>query len=367
MFPGCNPVSTTQAQFITFDKMVVASPWSVSLAFCLPRAPLFLHPGLFQECCSRGFPPSFPSHHSHPQVIIGKPPAWIHKEEEIMRLLWKMEREKNKTKKLTKLHKMVRVFYLYSLLKPTEASDFKTPHYGLTAVRSLPLTCSRWFPGERVGPWLFGKICPRSSLSFLLFSLTSFFFFFFEHCMNGLPTVCVTYVNKDNYSIIYETLKWYKRNIVISLTFTNSWPLPSSFIFLTLKSSCKTGIHADYSPNKQWRRKWHRVTLLLEWFGAFPLPEFSKPLKKGGFHSLGEPEERRQKFIWPDIGLAFNSKHIKRILRRHLQEKIRARWEIRDVLPVRLFASEWGYGAESGQGRKFRSQWAFFKAMSHGP
>lgn len=162
-------------------------------------------------------------------------------------------------------------------------------------------------------------------------------------------------------------LKWYKRNIVISLTFTNSWPLPSSFIFLTLKSSCKTGIHADYSPNKQWRRKWHRVTLLLEWFGAFPLPEFSKPLKKGGFHSLGEPEERRQKFIWPDIGLAFNSKHIKRILRRHLQEKIRPRWEIRDVLPVRLFASEWGYGAESGQGRKFRSQWAFFKAMSHGP
>lgn len=26
MFPGCNPVSSTQSQFITFDKMVVASP-----------------------------------------------------------------------------------------------------------------------------------------------------------------------------------------------------------------------------------------------------------------------------------------------------------------------------------------------------
>lgn len=167
--------------------MVVASPWSVSLAFCLPRAPLFLNPGLFQEHCSRGFPPSFPSHQSHPQVIIGKSPAWIHKEE-IMRLLWKMEKEKNKTKKLTKLHKMVRVFYPYPLLKPIEASDFKTPNYGLTAVCSLPLTCSRWFPGERVGPWLFGKICPRSSLSFLLFSLTSSFFSSFF-----LNTVCMAF------------------------------------------------------------------------------------------------------------------------------------------------------------------------------
>lgn len=181
---------------------------------------------------------------------------------------------------------MVRVFYHYSLLKPTEASDFKTPNYGLTAVHSLPLTCSRWFPGERAGPWLFGKICPRSSLSFLLFSLTFFFFW----TLYVWPSH-ITYVNKDSYSIVYEILKWCERNIVISLTFTNSWPLPSSFIFLTLKSSCKTGIHADHSPNKQWRRKWRRLTMPLQWFGAFPLPEFSKPLKKGGFHSPGETEE----------------------------------------------------------------------------
>lgn len=69
------------------------------------------------------------------------------------------EREEQK-QKLAKLHTMVSVFYPYSMLKPTEASGFKKPNFGLTVVRPLPLTYSRWFPGETVGPGLFRKRSP---------------------------------------------------------------------------------------------------------------------------------------------------------------------------------------------------------------
>lgn len=117
-------------------------------------------------------------------------------------------------------------------------------------------------------PWL-EKIYPSSENKPFL----SIVFLYLDFWKLYIWPFHITYVNEDSNSV-YETLKCH-----ITYLYPFLWTLPCAFMFLTLKSPCKTGIHADYSLNKQWKKKWCKMTLLVESFLAFPFPEFSKPLK----------------------------------------------------------------------------------------
>lgn len=143
---------------------------------CAPRAPWLLNPGLFPEGKAGEFPPSFPSLQSHPQGILGKPPAWIHS-----RQLWG-DCGKWRSTRTRKAHTGPQngELSLSLLLSPAhQGFRFQKAICALTAVPPLPLPHSTWFPVETVGPWLFWKISDRSENYPLLPTVFLHLFFFF--------------------------------------------------------------------------------------------------------------------------------------------------------------------------------------------
>lgn len=163
---------------------------------CAPRAPWLLNPGLFPEDNAGEFPPSFPSLQSHPQGILGKPPAWIHRRE-----LWgdcgkwrstrtrkahtgPQNGERSLSLLLSQAHQGFR-FQKNNLCVDRSTSSPTAPLY-MVPSRSRAMAFLK-------DKWQVWKLTPPS------YRFPSLFFFFFisEHCMSGLSIVFLNSISNN--------------------------------------------------------------------------------------------------------------------------------------------------------------------------
>ena len=117
----------------------------------------------------RGFPPSFPSHQSHPQVIIGKPSVWVHRG------------DCRKWRRMKNIHKAPQVessltLFLAQIHWGLSFQKKKKSNLGFNTICPLP-SHSRRVPGEVVGHDFKEKHVPtlKTNFRFLPFSFPFWF------------------------------------------------------------------------------------------------------------------------------------------------------------------------------------------------